>query len=425
MIIFAIIFLLFGAFLSIKNPKYFVIYYILASTKFLGFIDPSSFIIGGVEIGYFGLNLITVISIFFNSKWYDFPKNTQLFLYTIIAILLYGILKPVIDENSTLIKAFIASKEIWFYSIFIYLIVYRQAIDDRLLLKSLKAIGVFLSIIYIVGQIVPEFVPPLYYNGSFVRTFYPTYISLALFLYCIDLKFSLSRSLKDRIIAIILILGLVLAAHSSLIIMTVLGVVFYKYLFNKNLVLDKFSIIGAIALSVFSILFAFVFIDELYNELINTINGIITGEDNSLSSRDVYNEFRWEAINKKKELGYGFIHQSSEFMKEINTISTNRFMERFTVIDSGYVDMIIKYGYIGTTIILVIFTKYFSKGFLNKYKNPLSLAMSIYLLQYIFINYTWSVYTFAHGIIPGMLALYLILISRNFYSKNDREKLQY
>ncbi len=423
MTIIAIVFLLLGLFLSIKKPRYFVIYYILASTKFLGFIDPSSFIIGGVEIGYFGLNLITILSIFFNDKWYSFPKNTRLFAYTIIVILIYGILKPVFDENSTLIKAIIASKEIWFYSIFFYLVVYRQAIDDLLLSKSLKMIGVFLSVIYIVGLVIPEFVPPLYYNGAFVRTFYPTYISLALFLYCIDLKFSSSRSFKDRGIVVVLLLGLLLAGHSSLIIMTVFGFVLYKYLYNKNLILDRFSIVGTIAILSFSLLFILVFVDDLYDDLLNTIDGIITGKDNSLSARDIYNKFRWEAINKKKEIGYGFIHQSSDFMKEINTINTNRFMERFTVIDSGYVDMIIKYGYIGTIGILLVFTKNFAQGFMKKYRNPLSLAMSVYLLQYVFINYTWSVYTFAHGIIPGMIALYFLLVSQNFYSKNDLNKL--
>jgi len=423
MIILATVFLLLGLFLSVKNPKYFVIYYILASTKFLGFIDPSSFIIGGVEIGYFGLNIITILGIFFHKNWYSIPKNTQLFVAIMIVILIYGILKPVFDENSTLIKSIIASKEVWFYSIFFYLIVYRKVIDDLLLLKSLKQLGVFLSLMYILGVIMPVLVPPLYYNGSFVRTFYPTYISLALFLYCINLKFSSSRSIKDRVIVVILLLGLVLAAHSSLVIMTAFGFILYKYLYNNNLILDKFSIIGTIALSIFSILFALVFVDELYYSLLNTIDGIITGKDNALSSRDIYNEFRWEAINKKKEIGYGFIHQSSNFMKEINTINTNRFMERFTVIDSGYVDMFLKYGYTGTAIILVIFTKYFTKGFFNKYKNPLSLAMSVYLLQYIFINYTWSVYTFAHGIIPGMIALYLILVSQNYYSKNDLNKV--
>jgi len=425
MIIIVIIFLSLGLFLSIKKPKYFIIYYILASTKFLGFIDPSSFIINGVEIGYFGLNLITILSLFFMNEWQGFPKKTKLFLYTLIVILIYGILKPIFDENSTLIKTIIASKEIWFYSIIFYLIVYRQAIDDILLLKSLKIIGVFLSINYIIGLIAPAFVPPLYYNGFFVRTFYPTYISLALFLYAINLKFSPSRLLKDRIIVTILLLGLVLSGHSSLIIMTIFGFVLYKYLYNTNLILNQFSIIKTVAFSVVGILFIFIFIDELYNDLLCKIDGVITGNDNSLSARDIYNEFRWEAINKKKEIGYGFIHQSSDFMKEINIISTNRFMERFTVIDSGYVDMIIKYGYLGTSIILIIFTKYFTLGFFEKYRNPLSLAMSIYLLQYVFINYTWSVYTFSHGIIPGMIALYFILISQHFHPKNDLNKLKY
>lgn len=408
-----------GLILGIKYPSYFILYYILASTKFLGFIDPSSFIVSGIEIGYFGLNLTAIVSLFFKRRWYVIPQETQWFIYFVVAMLLYGIIKPFLDNNSSLYLALMASKETWFYFLFLYMVVYRDKINNPQLLKLMRFLGLYLSSIYIIGIIIPQFAPPLYYNGIFIRTFFPTYISLALFLYAIKIKFSDIRNLKDRLIIIYLFLGLFLAAHLSITAMTIVGFILYKYIYDKKLTLNKNVIIRFSLIAFLGISLALLFIKGLYDTIAINVDGIITGENNSLSSRDIYNGFRWEAINKKKELGYGFIHQSSDFMKGVKTHGSNRFMERFTVIDSGYVDMLIKFGYIGTIIILIILARYYAMGFFKAHKNPLSLAMSIYLMQYLFVNYTWSVFTFAHGIIPGVIAFHLILSSKSPYAQNN------
>ena len=55
---------------------FFLIFYLLASTKFLGFVDPATFILGGIEVGYFGLNLVALFGIFFKKDWVELPKNS-------------------------------------------------------------------------------------------------------------------------------------------------------------------------------------------------------------------------------------------------------------------------------------------------------------------------------------------------------------
>lgn len=394
--------------LGIKNPTAFVIYYILASTKFLGFVDPSSFILGGVEIGYFGLNLIAILCAFLTNKWFLVPKILLAFFFLITGMLLYGIFKPVMDYSSSLIQAIMASKETWYYFLFFYLVVYRDEINDEKLFKVIKYIGVYLSLVYILGFFIPVLRPPLYDNVTFIRTFFPTYISLAIFFYAIRLKFSDNRNINDRIILGILFLGLFFAAHLSLTLMTIGGFVLYKYIYDYKLQIDRYSVTKFAFLSFIGFCMVIIFVDGVYEELETNIEQIISGEHNALSSRDVYNAFRWDVIERSKGFGHGFIHQSSNLMKTVDTIGNNRFMERLTVIDSGYVDMLLKFGYVGTFIVLLVLSRYHLLGFVKKYRNPLTLAMSIYLAQYYFINYTWSVYTFAHGIIPGVIALYLL-----------------
>ena len=413
MIIALFVFYIIALILAVKNPNYFLLFYVLATTKFLGFIDPSSFVIGGVEIGYFGLNIIAIFGAFFQKKWYVMPRKTQWFIYFILLMLVYGIVKPFLDSNSSLFLSFMASKETWFYFIFLYLIVYQHKIDNKKLLNFIKFLGVYLSLVYIISRISVQFVPPIYYSDNIVRTFFPTYISLAIFIYAIKIKFDVVRSMRDRVILLILFLGLFFAAHLSLTIMTFGGFILYKYIYDKKLSLNKFTVSRFVFIAFFGSSIILFTVGGLYEKISSNVEAIISGDDNALQARDIYNEFRWEAINKKKQLGYGFIHQSSSFMNEIKISGANRFMERFTVIDSGYVDLLIKFGYVGTTIIIIILLIYYSQGFFGVYKNPLSLAMSIYLMQYMFINYTWSVFTFAHGIVPGAIAFYLILTSRD------------
>ncbi|NQX84857.1 MAG: hypothetical protein HRT67_02955 [Flavobacteriaceae bacterium] len=394
--------------LGIKRPTAFVIFYVLASTKFLGFLDPSTFIFSGLELGYFGLNLIALLCAFFSKKWFLVPRVLFAYIFLIVLILLHGILKPVMDYNSSLIQAIMASKEIWYYFLFFYLVVYRDDINDEELFKGIKTIGVYLSLVYVIGYFIPVIRPPLYDNVTYIRTFFPTYISLALFFYAIRLKFSNSRNLYDRVVVVILFLGLFFAAHLSLTIMTLAGFVLYKYVYNIKLNVDRYSVKKFAFVVFVGVCMTIIFFEGFYDAAKLNIDQIISGEDNALSSRDVYNAFRWEVIERSKSFGHGFIHQSSNLMKTVSTVGNNRFMERLTVIDSGYVDMFLKFGYIGTAIILLVMSRYYLLGFVKKHKNPLSLAMSIYLAQYYFINYTWSVYTFAHGIIPGVIALYLL-----------------
>ena len=152
-----------GLLLSIKNPTYFVVYFVLASTKFLGFIDPSTFIVSDIELGYFGLNMVTLIGAFLFTKWYQIPKNVILFIFLILAMLVYGISKPIFDGNSTLFQSLIASKDIWFYFLFFYLVAHRKKIDNNLLIIFIKGIGVYFSLIYIVGMFTTKIIPSYYF----------------------------------------------------------------------------------------------------------------------------------------------------------------------------------------------------------------------------------------------------------------------
>ena len=353
----------FAFLLAANRPMTFLLFYILASTKFLGFIDPATFIVGGIEVGYFGLNLVALFGVFFKRNWVELPKNSVAILILIIGLLVYGIARPIINDYSSVKQAIIASKDTWFYAIFIYLIVYNDNIDLKYLIKFIKGISIYFTINYCLLFVFPALIPPYYYEVSHVRTFFPTYISLAIFLYLIDIKLKGDYSLKEFGMVFFLFLGLIFATHSALTVMTLFCAVLYLFAFDKNLKLKKDKIIKLLSLAIFSISIALIFINGLYDSIISEFRAVLYSEDLALQTRDLYNKFRWDAINKEKTFGYGFIHQSSKLMSSVKLSGDSAFMERFTVIDSGYVDLLIKFGYLGTTIMLATLSRFFMFGF--------------------------------------------------------------
>jgi O-antigen ligase len=308
--------------------------------------------------------------------------------------------------------------------IFIYLLVYYDNIDVNQLIKFVKWESIYFTINYCLFFVVPAIIPPFYSEASHVRTFFPTYISLAIFLYLIEIKMSDKKSFKTYAIVVFLFLGLIFATHSALTIMTLFCTVLYLFIYDENLHVKKDTIIKLTGIGIFAIALALLFVNGLYQGIIDKVNSILYSEDLALQTRDLYNKFRWDAIKDEPIFGYGYIHQSSSLMTQFKLVAgDSAFMERFTVVDSGYVDLLIKYGYLGTAIMLFILCRYFMFGFFKKYKNHITLAMSLYLIQYLFINYTWSVYTFSHGIIPGAIAFYLIIMYQDYKIEDGKTEL--
>lgn len=408
MIILFITFLLLSFVLAIKNPTYYVVFYLLANTKFLGFFDISdTFIIGGVGLAFPLLNIITIIAIFFSSNWYKIKKNDFYFIVGFVILLIGGIIYPIYLGFETIIQAITASKEFWVIFFFIYLITYRTYINVNLLLKSVKYIGIYISFIYILYFLL-KIGPPSYVTENYIRAFFPTFMSFTIFLFYVEyqeLKISKNKFIS---ILIFLFVGIILADHLSLVIGTIFSLLFLNFLYNKNsFSFSNFIVKSSILLSIVFVIF--VFSDNLRNNFNNAIVSITKGTDVALSSRDIYNEFRWKAIEKKPYFGYGFIHKSAPITKKFNNINNNRFAESFGVIDSGYVDMLIKFGYLGTFIYLLLWGIYIIKPLINPSKHYLiQLSMATYLLQYYLVSYTWSVFTFSHGLILGFIALFLI-----------------
>src|SRR5690606_14308344 len=116
------------------------------------------------------------------------------------------------------------------------------------------------------------------------------------------------------------------------------------------------------------------------------------------------------AIKDEPYLGYGFVHKNAAINEKYIDFTSNRFTERFEVIDSGYVDVLIKFGILGLLLILSLWLFIIKKAFSNKSSSRLfARVCGLFIAQYFLINYTWSVFTYSHGLIPGMMAVFIIV----------------
>ncbi|NRB37441.1 MAG: O-antigen ligase family protein [Pseudomonadales bacterium] len=409
MIILFFIFLLFSLFLALKRPSYFTVFYILASSKFLGFVDIESlFVFGGTGLGGPSLNAVTLVAALSSKNRFVIPKSYFYFIAIFLVFFVYGITLPTLLGLEGVSQAVIAGKEFWVISILIYFVIYRNRINTKMLLDTVKFIGLYLSWAYFVHKIV-GLSPPYYLSDETFRGFFPTYISLALFIYYSDWQCRVISSNRFLLISTILIVGLVLAGHMALVLGTIASLIVLYLVFSGNkidvtkLVVQSIGMLGVVIV-------VFISSSTIREGVYSQVELIVSGDDTALASRDIYNKFRWEAIEERPFGGYGFIHKSAPITKQYQSIRENRFAESFGVIDSGYVDLLIRFGYVGTLLYLMLWAGCLIKVLKNiKDYEFVQLVMVFYLLQYFVINVTWSVFSFSHGLIPAFIAVYITL----------------
>lgn len=405
--------------LALKKPSIFVVFYILASTKFLGFFSLGVFVFGGTDLGFFSLNIITLVAAF-TSKSATKISKFILPMYCVIACLfLWGILNPVLNHYESVIQALVASKDFLYFSILFYLFGRKNSIDVRVIVRFLRFLGCYLTIVLFLS-VISSVSPPFYSESyellsggykDYVRVYFPTYISLSLFVFYADW---LQKKISTKVFVVILVfffVALLMAGHFALTLGSLFSIVGIYVLWHRKRTLNIKHIVKVSTALLVVIGGVLVCSEKTRLIVVEFSSAVVDGSDISLSSRERYNKFRWDAINQKPYMGYGFIHQDAAIMSTFETSRTNRFMMRLGVIDSGYIDMLVRFGYVGMLSYLSIFSFYLVKVCRYSVRPYYSLGMGAFLFQYFLVNYTWSVFTYAHGIIPMSIALYILYCS--------------
>ncbi|TOP04778.1 hypothetical protein CGH23_23460 [Vibrio parahaemolyticus] len=136
-----------------------------------------------------------------------------------------------------------------------------------------------------------------------------------------------------------------------------------------------------------------------YDVVYNFIN------DSSGRRLDIsYNRFQY--IYNNIFFGYGFIHHEMNLGVEMMNKSIWIHDQRFTTVDGGYIDLIIRFGVIG----LLIYLFFYFRVILSLTSKPSKgLKLMGYILSsMLFVSLTWSMFTYSQGLILIVLSYIFI-----------------
>jgi hypothetical protein len=430
--------LAFVAVIGLARPTWLVLFYLLASSKFLGFFDMGVFLYNGADVGFFSVNMLVLVLSLVSIKSRRIPRAIFPLSFVLAMLVAWGVSGPYIYGYQSIFLSIIGAKQFLYLSFLLYLMINRTRIDISEVLKYTKYLGVYLSACYIFDSVFG--VSPQYYQilnlnsywyqgymhayesvGSGIRVFFPTYISIALFIFCADWLDHRLSSVHFLSVGIFLLIGLLLSGYFALSMTTVTAVVAVFFIYGKKQGVNLKSIVLRASMILLASFLLLSISETMRNTTIDKLNSVILGTNSALVTRDRYNEFRWKAIDERPILGYGFLHKSAPVMSEIGERGSNRFMESLGVIDSGYVDLLTRFGYVGTIFYLLAFSFLLLKIFLNISEvGALGFSMGVFLAQYYLVNVTWSVFSFSHGLIPMSLAIIFVFSSKQKVHDNFR-----
>lgn len=397
--ILGIIFLLVQTILAFSKPKYFLVGYLSYITSFFGFI-PKDIIINGTEIGLFYQNWLMLSGFLLLIKRLDNINITiRILILGIPLYYLFGTLYPVLNGSSSLKQSIIASKEFSSFFLISYLFIHKDDLSYIFFERIMKFLGYFFLLVLLIF-IFFKYIPPEYvkYPGQ-IEYNYPTLLSLFLFMEASKSN-GLFHTIKMCFLLLIWGVGMYYEGHMAITLTTLAGCIIL--ILRIPLIYYNSKLKSMIV--IFIMISTFLLILPLNHYIINVT------ESNSIRSRIKYNIQRRELINSKPFLGYGFMHRSA-----LNIDDSSKYTESLSFIDSGYIDLLGKFGIIGTSLFMIILIVPFliatsiSQGF----------AIKLFFFQLFFVNITWAVFSFSMGIISLSIALFIL------YKLIEEEKINY
>lgn len=392
---------------ALTRPTLAICLYLAAHTLFFGWFDAESVLLAGRAFFFPALDLVLLLaaSVLF-ARGVRPVKGAGVLIALLLLLYAYALLMPVVRGESDLALAFVAGKGFMSYFFLVYLLLVYRDVDDLRLMNFIEWLGRYLSLV-LVAYAALRLAPPAYVSDmpwhQAMRVWYPTFISLALFLSFWKRSVGLASRPVVLVWAAVHLLALYLAGHMSIFLSSIVGLTGYWFLAQRrSAALTMFAIsllIGAAS--------AWLLLPSRIDQV-----GSAAQEDlaYSLSSRDRYNSFRWQAIWERPLTGYGFLHFSTDLVQSLKgQTDKNRFLRELEVIDSGYVDLLVKFGLALTAGLLgyLVYAGYYCwSRFRLLTSSRFGLCIMLFLGQMLVVNYTWSMFTFPHGILVISVGLF-------------------
>lgn len=404
MIIIVIIYILILFIWSNSHPTKYAIGYIIFISNFGGLISPEMYLINGTDYTSLLLNLSCITPILF--KFRNTPKIGKFLIISWLIFYIYGLIRPVLLGYQDIILSIKSSKSFMAYAFASYLIVNYKYANFYKILKFILYLSIYFCILYIcanfihIGNLLPA-----YEKDDYIQCSYDSFIYFSL--YYVWSKYFNRPLDKKLFISLILVFGIFLGGYFSLLACCII----FLCTLAAHALLNKYSYRSKFIIGIICIIIC-IFI---YNLVASSgyLDEIIQNQLSAFESRDRHNLLRNYLISKQLIFGYGFISPDSNFMLQ-NIEADNQYAQSLSFIDSGYTDLLGKFGVFGTIIFLFV-----PLITLWKLKISLNNIFFIFIISFYAINVTWAVLCYPMGIIDMGLVFSLLLYT--YSSTQDSE----
>ena len=375
---------------SFTHPTRYVMGYFIYVSSYLGWFNQD-ILIGGVEYGEFLFNLLALLPVIF--RWIEIDVRIKAVIIFLSMFYLYGLIKPIIDGHQGWMLSVKASKSMTAYFFLFYVIAFYKQMEWEKLFRFLTIIAVYYASLYIVNWIGLPIRPPFYIKQDFIQCFFDSFMLLAL---CYQLTKENPFALNNLWICVVLLGGIYVGGYFSLLVVAlfILGVIFLSQSVMHPLVWMMLA---------FSVVLLFV-IGIICEE---ALWHIWKEHQAALDSRSYYNEFRWQLIAKEFLGGYGYLSRDTRLVSLNSMADSSSYMTDLSFVDAGYVDLLGRFGLIGTILLLLVPGYFLWKTTWNRQTLPFILMV----ISFYAVNVTWSVFSYPQGII--VLALVYAYLFQN------------
>ena len=375
---------------SFTHPTRYVMGYFIYVSSYLGWFNQD-ILIGGVEYGEFLFNLLALLPVIF--RWIEIDVRIKAVIIFLSMFYLYGLIKPIIDGHQGWMLSVKASKSMTAYFFLFYVIAFYKQMEWEKIFRFLKIIAVYYAFLYIINWIGLPIRPPFYIKQDFIQCFFDSFMLLAL---CYQLTKENPFALNNLWICVVLLGGIYVGGYFSLLVVAlfILGVIFLSQSVMHPLVWMMLA---------FSVVLLFV-IGIICEE---ALWHIWKEHQAALDSRSYYNEFRWQLIAKEFLGGYGYLSRDTRLVSLNSMADSSSYMTDLSFVDAGYVDLLGRFGLIGTILLLLVPGYFLWKTTWNRQTLPFILMV----ISFYAVNVTWSVFSYPQGII--VLALVYAYLFQN------------
>lgn len=390
--------------------------YLVVYTGFLGFLENVIYESFTIQNCLLFLNVTALLGAFYvNISTKVLLKEEKLLLRVYILLFIIGVYLGVTRSGGTILNSIVDGKDILSVGILYYCFVQKGKKATAIFVYKFTFILALYFTLLLILHLVSGFTLPGYgpidpndadnvSNGIHIR--YPLIIAI----HCIiQFKRVITNGIdfKRIVLTVILFIGLFLQARSSIFLSSifVMGIMFL-YIKNTNSSVRR-KLYFVLILCVMS---PFLYIStgpNISHFISQTVNG-----GGPAFTRLLIGTSRIVEINDKPLLGSGFAHKNSVLGKKIELGSTSIHNERLSTVDSGYMDLLVRFGFFGSLLILFAFIVFCKESAKRSQQHHVFLLLSSYVL----ISLTWSVFTYGFGI---AFIGFTVLISKGLVEGNN------